>query len=115
MTNIAVPQRVRRCGLPAQPCLGAGAGAYRDAVQARLAQQLTHGAGLDRAHIKAPVGFECAHDQPSRGARMLAPDVAEQLFQLWREAATATTITAAARLQRRQTTAPIRVQPALES
>jgi len=89
VADVAVPQRARILGLPAQTRVAVGPHAPS---QLRLAIQPLHRRRRDGVFSEPPIRDERAHDQRHRRRRVLATDVEQELPLLGRQLAGAASI-----------------------
>jgi hypothetical protein len=111
VADVAVPQRARMLGLPAQPGMAARARAAR---QLGIAVEPGHRRDRHRALGDPAVEHERARDQCRRRAGVLAPDVEQERALLGRQLAGTTAIGARVGPERLESTASVGVDPALE-
>jgi hypothetical protein len=77
VADVALPERTRALGLPAQSGLPARAALHGRAVEALLAVEAPHGRVRDGVLAEAAVEDERPHDHRHRRSRVLAADVEE--------------------------------------
>ena len=79
MAHVALPERPRTLGLPAQAGLAPAAVAHRHPVETVVGEEAAHRRLGDLACRQAPVGDQGAEDDRHRRRGVLAADVEEQL------------------------------------